>query len=79
MEGIIFVIALVMLAVDYFAAKKFEEIAIMKGHNDKSYFWYSFLLGPIGFAMVIALPDRNQKTEEVPAKDTFDNNALPEL
>lgn len=79
MEGIIFVIAIVMLVVDYFIAKKFEEIAIMKGHNSKCYFWYSFLLGPVGFAMVIALPDRNQVVTPTPAKNAFEHNELPEL
>ena len=37
-------------------SEKFESIAEMKGHN--GYFWWCFWLGPVGWAMVIALPDR---------------------
>lgn len=50
---------LAVLAVSYFAAVEFQSIAAMKGHNDKKYFWWSFLGGAIGMLMVIALPDRN--------------------
>ena len=39
------------------AAKRFQEIADMKGHNGEDYFWwwFGFLCG---WAMVMALPDR---------------------
>ncbi len=37
-------------------ARKFASIAEMKGHQ--GYFWWCLLLGAVGWAMVIALPDR---------------------
>lgn len=37
-------------------ARKFASIAEMKGHQ--GYFWWCLLLGVVGWAMVIALPDR---------------------
>jgi hypothetical protein len=55
--GFLTVIAIIIaLAVDYFIAIKFAEIAEMKGHYDGCYFWFTFLLGPVGMLMVIALP-----------------------
>ena len=54
----------VYLVIWYFAAKVFAEIAVMKGHNGKRYFWWSFLVGPIGMMMVIALPDRRSSSGE---------------
>ena len=52
------VILLVAVAVILFAliALEFEKIANLKGY--KGYFWWCFLLGAAGWAMVIALPDR---------------------
>ena len=57
----IFLLILAILWVIYFViavkvSEKFESIAEMKGHN--GYFWWCFWLGPVGWAMVIALPDR---------------------
>ena len=43
-------------ALSYFVAKEFYTIAIDKGYDEKKYFWWSFLLGAVGWAMVIALP-----------------------
>lgn len=53
----------VLIIVVYFviwllAAQVFEEIAEMKGHNGKRFFWWCFFVGPVGMMMVIALPDR---------------------
>ena len=38
---------------------EFNAIASEKGFESSRYFWYVFLLGFIGMAMIIALPDRN--------------------
>lgn len=52
----IFVAVSVVVILFALIAGKFEKIANMKGHN--GYFWWCFLLGAAGWAMVIALPDR---------------------
>lgn len=46
----------------YLIAKEFYNIAEMKGHSESKYLWISFFLGFVGWAMVIALPDRRQPT-----------------
>ena len=54
-----FVIGLIIgLLVLFFAAGEFQEIAEMKGHESRRYFWWTFLTGFVGMLMVIALPDR---------------------
>ena len=47
------------LIVLFFSAGEFQSIAEMKGHEGKKFFWWTFLAGPIGMLMVVALPDRN--------------------
>lgn len=59
--GIFIVIFLIILAIQYVTAKKFLEIAYMKGYDDSSYFWYCFLFGIAGYLMVVALPNRNAR------------------
>ena len=55
-----YVIGLILgLIVLFFAAGEFQSIAEMKGHEGKKFFWWTFLTGPIGMLMVVALPDRN--------------------
>lgn len=65
----------VMLVIDWFAAKQFHEIAKMKGHPQKKYFWWCFWIGMIGWPMVIALPDRGGAQ----AQKTSNIDELPEL
>ena len=50
---------IIALVIDYVIAKKFEEIAEMKGHEGSTYFWFTFLFGLVGMLMVIALPNKN--------------------
>ena len=47
-----------VIALDYLVAKEFEFIANEKGYEGKRYFWYSFILGSIGYILVIALPKK---------------------
>ena len=54
----IFAIVVLFFVLDWFVAKRFDEIAQMKGQPPEAYFWWCFWLGVIGWAMVIALPDR---------------------
>lgn len=56
--GYIIAGVIVGLIVNGIAAIEFESIAAMKGY--KGYFWWCFLLGIIGWLMVIALPDRGK-------------------
>lgn len=49
---------LVVLVINYFVAREFYKAASAKGWNQIKYFWLPFLLGPAGYLLVIALPDR---------------------
>ena len=65
----------VIIAIDWFAAKAMYEIAVMKGHPQKKYFWWCFWMAMFGYPMVIALPDRRgAQAQSVPGADE-----LPEL
>lgn len=79
MEAVIFIAAIVGIAVAYFAAKEFELIAKEKGYTSKKYFWWAFLLGAVGIPMVIALPDRRggagAASAGLPARD----DEIPEI
>ena len=57
----------IALIIDYVIAKKFEEIAEMKGHEGNTYFWFTFLLGMVGMLMVIALPTLLEEDEPKPS------------
>lgn len=60
----------------YWIAKQFYQAAIDKGYDDQKYLWITFLLGFIGCALVIALPDRNG-TQKVNLQQQKDD--LPDL
>ena len=66
---------IIAIVIDYIIAKKFKEIAEMKGHDGGTYFWFTFIFGLVGMLMVIALPikteDKNQKTTTLPPQDDF--------
>lgn len=92
MDDVLFVWVIILSAVSGLlavAANKFEEIAEMKGHS--GYWGWCFWLGPVGWCMVIALPDRDAQTvivqnmpdaSSAPAvqnKTTVQNDELPSL
>ena len=52
-----FVCLIIALVIDYIIAKKFADIAEMKGHEGSTYFWFTFIFGLVGMLMVIALPN----------------------
>lgn len=63
------------LVIAFLAALEFYNIAEIKGHPKGKYFWYSFLLGIVGWLMVIALPDRRSAQQQsAPHEDE-----IPEL
>ena len=65
MELIVFSIllaAVIVFWIDYLIAKEFYAVAQTKGHFHKKYFWICFLLGVIGYLLVIALPDRSNES-----------------
>ena len=49
---------IVALVLFYACAYTFYEIACMKGHGERKYFWWTFFIPLMGALMVIALPDR---------------------
>lgn len=72
-EFLFFLLLGVVIA--WFAAREFYKIAVMKGHPQKRYFWWCFLVGFVGWPMVIALPDRGTAQQ----KAMIDTDELPEL
>ena len=69
---VLLLIALALL-IHWAIAHTFCEIARMKGHSERKYYWWCFS-GLPGWLMVIALPDRNTANNE--ARTTAE---LPEL
>lgn len=67
-----FLILLVYLVIHGIIARKFEEIAQLKGHS--GYFWWCFWLGPAGWLMVAALPDRNAAPSATQAPQASDDD-----
>lgn len=80
MAVLIILLCLVVIAIYFISAAEFQRIAEMKGHQGNKYFLWCLLCGPVGWAMVIALPDRNQgqgqAQSQAPAQSSDD---LPEL
>lgn len=70
----LFIIAIVISGI---MAQEFYEIAEMKGHPCRKYFWWSFLFTFAGWAMVIALPDHSNVQQKIANTTTADE--LPEL
>jgi hypothetical protein len=69
------VVLVVSLLINAFAATALMEIAEMKGHKDRKYFWWTFWIPMFGIAMIIALPDRGSNAKSVSTQ----NDDLPEI
>ena len=68
MEAFLIILgAVVVIVIACAVAFQFRKIAEMKGHGGVPFFWWTFLLGPIGMLMVVALPDRAKQVSEIPA------------
>lgn len=52
------VIIAVVVCVHIICTKSFADVAEEKGFTDKKYLWLCLLLPPVGYLLVIALPDR---------------------
>lgn len=65
-------LSLILLYIDYRIADEFYQAAQAKGFSSKKYFWITFLLGFIGYLLVIALPDRGNTVKAV-------SDELPDL
>ena len=63
MDFVFFLGAAAVMVFWYFVGKEFSRIAAMKGHTESRYFWWTFLVAPIGMAMVIALPNKTKVVE----------------
>lgn len=64
--------AILLIWIDYLVSNEFYLAAQAKGYARKKYFWICFLLGVIGYLLVIALPDRSEANH-------LTNDELPEL
>lgn len=65
MEILIIFGAIAAIALSYLVATEFRRIAAMKGHDEARYFWWTFLFGPVGMLMVIALPNEARTPDSV--------------
>lgn len=64
MGMLLVLVIFLVIYLDVFIAQQFDEIAVMKGHLDKKYFWIAFFLGIVGYILIAALPDRNSAPYE---------------
>lgn len=71
------VVLIAALGISAAAASKMQHIAEMKGHTERYWAW-CFWLAPIGYAMVIALPDRGRNAAAIPSAKA-EADELPEL
>ncbi len=73
----LFLACSVVLFLDYFISGWFYTVAKEKGHHELKYFWICFLLGIVGWCLIIALPDRGDILTQTQEKHSHDE--LPEL
>ena len=64
--------AALAVVLDIVLAREFYLAAAANGWVSRKYFLYAFLLPPIGYLLIIALPDRANV-------GSFDDRDLPEL
>ena len=57
------VILIIYLVINFFVSKCFYAIACEKGFEQQRYFLLPFLLGIIGYLLVVALPDRRNQLD----------------
>lgn len=64
MAAVVLLSGIAAFTLVYFIAKEFENIAVMKGHDGKRYFWWTFWCWFVGMLMVAALPDKKQQEQQ---------------
>ena len=69
---LILIVVAIVLWIQYLIAKEFYLAAQAKGYAEKKYLWLCFLLGAVGYLLVIALPDRGNTPKVV-------SDELPDL
>lgn len=69
---VLLLVAVVALWLAWYLANQFYEVAKEKGFTDRKYLWICFWLGAIGYLLVIALPDRGNRTPAI-------SDELPDL
>ncbi|MBQ8556340.1 MAG: hypothetical protein IJ438_10790 [Clostridia bacterium] len=71
----IILLSLVIIVIVFkYLAECFYDVAKIKGHSDRKYFWICFIFGIFGYLLVIALPDRlSNKVKEETDDDTDKN------
>lgn len=72
MDFVAILVGAFLLWLGWYLAKRFYEVAVMKGHTERKYFWICLWLGLWGYLLVIALPDRSGAEQVV-------TDELPEL
>ncbi len=79
LNGSFWFILIMALIIQLLIADKFNAIAIMKGHD--GYFGWCFLLGIVGWCMVIALPDlyARPQADEHPEQEASAENTNREV
>ena len=78
---VLIITAIIIIIIEAILANEFQEVAHEKGFYSRKYFWLPFLLGVFGAMVVIALPDRNQRTHtrSQTARPKPDKDELPDL
>lgn len=66
----------VLIALQYVVSKEFYSAAVLKGYNEKKYFWYGFFFGAVGYLLIIALPNRNNMPNQLKQNSA---DELPEI
>ena len=82
MEALIIMGAILVIVLMIFVAQAFQDIAEMKGHSERKYFWWTLFLGVIGMLMVVALPDLKARGGVAPMAEKQPEAApfvLPEI
>ena len=79
MVAAIFFGLVISLVVSILVAKKFADIAEMKGHAGSEYFWWVFLTGILGILMVIALPNENATFNQYVTYDKPKDTPRPQV
>ena len=75
LAGLVFLIAVIVLIINFALGNEFQKIAESKGYNDsKKYLWITFFFGIVGMLLVVALPDLYCRNCETPSTNTVEKD-----